>query len=79
MFLNAAYPRHDVNEPRLVSNKPTLSIMADKNPDWKREEDDEGEQEIDETVSTTMLRCTKTKLTGDVELQSTEGCHYPSH
>jgi hypothetical protein len=26
--------------------------MADRNNEWKREEDDEGDQEIDETVST---------------------------
>lgn len=28
--------------------------MADKNQDWKREEDDEGEHEIDETVRSTL-------------------------
>ncbi len=28
--------------------------MADGNSDWRREDDDEGEQEIDETVSATM-------------------------
>lgn len=33
---------------------PSFSAMADKNQDWKREEDDEGEHEIDETVRSTL-------------------------
>jgi hypothetical protein len=48
--------------------------MEDGKNNWRNEEDDEGDQEIDETVSRHFGARLAHALTGSKELQGAEGC-----